>query len=130
MNLNQSKLDAQDTQEIHEICLNDSNKSDRSDKVLISSKSEQPQVNSRIQRIYNIDKLNDSKEKTFFSLFLPPKTRNKPSSKKTLIKNYLFKRLPVLEWTSSYKLKQFLMPDLVSGIILGIINIPQVKLKF
>ena len=85
--------------------------------------------NSRIESIYNLDNLTQSKHPNCFHL-----TKNKiqkySKNKRKRFKYYLFKRLPLLEWTSSYKFKEYLLPDLMSGITVGIMNIPQVNFYF
>ena len=41
--------------------------------------------------------------------------------------NYLYKRIPILNWLPNYKAKSNLIPDLVAGLTVGIMNIPQVN---
>ncbi|XP_069507518.1 sulfate transporter-like [Ambystoma mexicanum] len=41
------------------------------------------------------------------------------------ITNFLFKLFPVLEWVPRYKIKEQLLGDIVSGLIVGIVTIPQ-----
>lgn len=41
--------------------------------------------------------------------------------------NCLFKRVPILSWLPKYKFKEYFLPDLLSGVTIGIMNIPQVK---
>ena len=42
-------------------------------------------------------------------------------------KRQLFKRIPFLDWIRSYNMKEWLVSDLVSGITIGIVHIPQGK---
>lgn len=41
--------------------------------------------------------------------------------------NYLFKRVPILSWLPKYKFKEYFLFDLLSGVTIGIMNIPQVR---
>lgn len=41
------------------------------------------------------------------------------------MKNYFFKRLPIFEWVLNYDIKQCFVKDLIAGLTLGIVHIPQ-----
>ena len=47
----------------------------------------------------------------------------KPS--KTCCSNYLLKRIPFINWIINYDLKEALLKDLIGGITVGIIQVPQ-----
>ncbi|CAF0854145.1 unnamed protein product [Adineta ricciae] len=40
-------------------------------------------------------------------------------------KRQLFKRIPFIDWIRRYNLKEWLVPDIVSGLTIGIVHIPQ-----
>jgi hypothetical protein len=40
-------------------------------------------------------------------------------------KRQLFKRIPFLEWIQHYNTKEWIVPDIVSGLTIGIVHIPQ-----
>ena len=42
-------------------------------------------------------------------------------------KRQLFKRIPFIEWIQHYNLKEWLVSDIVSGLTIGIVHIPQGK---
>jgi hypothetical protein len=42
-------------------------------------------------------------------------------------KRQLFERIPFLDWIRHYNIKEWLMPDIVSGLTIGIVHIPQGK---
>jgi hypothetical protein len=42
-------------------------------------------------------------------------------------KRQLFKRIPFLEWIRQYNIKEWLVSDIVSGLTIGIVHIPQGK---
>jgi hypothetical protein len=42
-------------------------------------------------------------------------------------KRQLFKRIPFLDWIRHYNIKEWLMADIVSGLTIGIVHIPQGK---
>ncbi|CAF0929886.1 unnamed protein product [Brachionus calyciflorus] len=44
---------------------------------------------------------------------------------KTCIKKNIFNRLPAIKWIKNYDIKEMLIPDLISGITVGIMHIPQ-----
>lgn len=41
------------------------------------------------------------------------------------LSNYVKDRFPCLKWLLNYNLKEYLLPDSVSGITIGIVHIPQ-----
>ena len=41
-------------------------------------------------------------------------------------KNFLFSKLPFLSWLPKYNIKEFLLLDMVAGLTVGVMNIPQV----
>ncbi|KAM4748806.1 sulfate transporter-like [Rhinophrynus dorsalis] len=53
------------------------------------------------------------------------KTRQVYSSGPKVIVNFLFTLLPVLKWLPRYKIKEYLPGDITSGLIVGIVTIPQ-----
>ena len=84
---------------------------------------------SKIERMYNLENLYE--QKSFNCIHLTEKTIQKYSKNKSKnLKSILFKRLPILEWVTSYKCKEYLLPDLMSGITVGVMNIPQVNEYF
>jgi hypothetical protein len=42
-------------------------------------------------------------------------------------KRQLFKRIPFLDWIRQYNIKEWLVSDIVSGLTIGIVHIPQGK---
>lgn len=45
----------------------------------------------------------------------------------TFFKRQLFKRIPFLDWIRNYSVKEWLLSDIVSGLTIGIVHIPQGK---
>jgi len=45
-------------------------------------------------------------------------------------KRQLFKRIPFLEWIQDYNIKEWLVSDIISGLTIGIVHIPQGTKKF
>ena len=84
--------------------------SDLLSKVYNTKKFEETDL-SRIKRY-----VNTRARKAFYDLKEP----------KTYV-NFLFKRVPILGWLPKYKLKEYFLPDFLSGVTIGIMNIPQVK---
>ena len=41
------------------------------------------------------------------------------------MKRYLFKRIPFLKWCFNYNIKANLLKDIIGGITIGIVNLPQ-----
>ena len=41
------------------------------------------------------------------------------------MKNYLRDRFPFIKWLLGYNIKENLLPDVISGVTIGIIHIPQ-----
>ena len=41
------------------------------------------------------------------------------------MKRYLFKRIPFLRWCLNYNIKENLLKDIIGGITIGIVNLPQ-----
>jgi hypothetical protein len=46
-------------------------------------------------------------------------------TRKDFYTGFLFKRVPVFNWLPKYKIKQYLFPDIIAGLTVGIMNIPQ-----
>jgi hypothetical protein len=42
-------------------------------------------------------------------------------------KRQLFKRIPFLDWIRQYNVKEWIVPDIISGLTIGIVHIPQGK---
>ncbi|XP_075457054.1 sulfate transporter-like isoform X2 [Ascaphus truei] len=53
------------------------------------------------------------------------KTKQVCSSGPKMLTNLLFKLFPVLEWLPRYKIKEYLPGDIISGLIVGVVTIPQ-----
>ena len=80
---------------------------------------------SKISQMYELKKFdhdNSGRVKTYFDSCKVSK--NLCNQKYYL--NYLFKRMPTLNWIAKYKITSDLLPDFISGITIGIMNIPQV----
>ena len=48
---------------------------------------------------------------------------------KNFLKTQLTKRLPILKWLPSYKIKTYLFPDFFAGFTVGVMNIAQGKIN-
>lgn len=84
---------------------------------------------TKLSEVYNTEKFEEtdySKIKKYVGAY-KRKTISKLKEPKTYV-NYLFERVPILRWLPKYKLKEYLLPDILSGLTVGIMNIPQVKL--
>jgi MFS superfamily sulfate permease-like transporter len=51
--------------------------------------------------------------------------QNSNARKRNWIVQLLKRRVPILSWLPAYKLKSFLVPDILAGVTVGIMNIPQ-----
>ena len=80
----------------------------------------------RVSKIYNLKRFEES-QCSYIKRMLKAKTKNFQKKAKDLetYKNYLYKKIPILNWLPSYE-KSFIVPDLISGITIGVMNIPQV----
>lgn len=89
-------------------------------------------IAQRRQSIFTVEKLNerynlqqDFKDKPWHSTAHYIKKYYTPSP--AFFKRQLFKRIPFLDWIRHYNIKEWLLPDIVSGITIGIFHIPQGK---
>ena len=51
--------------------------------------------------------------------------RPKEKDPARLVKNFLFGVIPILHWSPRYKVKKWLLADIISGLTIGIMQIPQ-----
>ena len=95
---------------------------------LITTTSKPGELFRNTSRFYDLSKL-DKEESVCLKLRNGVNYRRKKFIKnlkdKNYYKNVLFKRFPIFSWVSNYKPKQYLVPDLVSGFTVGVMNIPQ-----
>ncbi len=47
----------------------------------------------------------------------------KPS--RNCMKRYVSNRLPIIEWVRSYNIKEYLLKDIITGLTIGVVQIPQ-----
>ncbi|CAF1011853.1 unnamed protein product [Rotaria sordida] len=85
---------------------------------------------SRKLSIYTIEKLNerynlnqDFQNSTVAGTWNYIKKYYKPTP--AFFKRQLFKRIPFIDWIRHYKIKEWLLSDIVSGLTIGIVHIPQ-----
>lgn len=79
-----------------------------------------------MSKIYNVESIKNDK----FKFDLNALSKRAKSSlgrikDKERLKKVLVKRLPFLSWLPKYKIKNYLLPDILSGFTVGIMNIPQ-----
>lgn len=81
---------------------------------------------SRVSKIYNLERFEESQYSVIKRKLKSQKKhiQNKMRDSETY-KNYLYKRIPVLEWLPKYQ-ESYIVPDLIAGITIGVMNIPQV----
>ena len=46
------------------------------------------------------------------------------------MKNYFIDRFPIIRWMMSYNFKENMIPDTIAGCTIGLIHLPQGKIKF
>jgi hypothetical protein len=90
---------------------------------------------SSAPRIFTIDKLNeqyhlnqDFVESPIGGTWNYIKKYYTPTP--AFFKRQLFKRVPFLQWIQEYNIKEWLVSDIVSGLTIGIVHIPQGKQNF
>jgi len=84
---------------------------------------------TKLSQIYNTEKFEEtdfSKVKRYLGAY-KRKTLSDLKKPKTY-ENFLYKRLPITRWLPNYKLREYLLPDFLSGITVGIMNITQVNI--
>jgi hypothetical protein len=84
----------------------------------------------RKQSIFTVEKLNerynlnqDFDESPMDGTWNYIKKYYKPTP--AFFKRQLFKRIPFLDWIRQYNVKEWLVSDIVSGLTIGIVHIPQ-----
>lgn len=82
--------------------------------------------------IYTIEKLNDKcnlnhdfRDSPVSGTWNYIKKYYKPTP--AFFKRQLFKRIPFFDWIRNYNIKQWLLADIISGITIGVVHIPQGK---
>ena len=106
------------------LCQNTSSSSDSSARNLLSEQ--------KLENFYNLTKLKETKPFFSFKRILKKESNiNNKSNKSTTLSTWealflkLKRHLPILEWLPRYKIKSFLVSDLIAGLTVGIMNIPQ-----
>ena len=85
-----------------------------------------PKPPTKLSKIYNLEKFAESdisKFKRFWSAYKKRASKNARDPK--TYKEFLFKRVPILNWLPKYKIRN-LLPDSIAGFTVGVMNIPQV----
>ncbi len=80
----------------------------------------------RLNRIYKIEeRFNQNSE---FKHSIKKLTRKCliELKRKKFYKRFLYNHFPTIDWITKYKLKSYLTADILAGLIVGIMNIPQV----
>jgi hypothetical protein len=92
------------------------------------------ELSQRKQSIFTVEKLNerynlnhDFNDAPIQSTWNYVKKYYKPTP--AFFKRQLFKRIPFIDWIRTYNIKEWLVSDLVSGLTIGIVHIPQGKLR-
>jgi hypothetical protein len=87
-------------------------------------------VPQRQQSIFTVEKLNERyhlnenfDESPIGGTWNYIKKYYKPTP--AFFKRQLFKRIPFIDWIREYNIKEWLVPDIVSGLTIGIVHIPQ-----
>lgn len=92
-----------------------------------TSCSAETAAHNRIKNMYNLKKFQESDmskiKKSFHSCKLDISHKIKDPKTYT---NFLFNKLPFLSWLPKYNLREYLVLDLIAGITVGVMNIPQV----
>ena len=86
----------------------------------------------RKQSIFTVEKLNerhqlneDFRASPMDGTWNYVKKYYKPTP--AFFKRQLFKRLPFIDWIRHYNVRDWMLPDLISGLTIGIVHIPQGK---
>lgn len=82
---------------------------------------------TRVPRIYNLKKFEESHFSRLKKYSNTQKHRilSKVNDPEFYL-SYLTSRLPILDWLPKYKLNTYIIPDMVAGLTVGVMNIPQV----
>ena len=83
---------------------------------------------SRLSKLYDLNRL-DTGASNLRMLSNAIKKRSKRLSKNLKNRDYfkqlLLKRVPCISWIKSYQLKSYILPDIMAGFTVGIMNVPQ-----
>ncbi len=87
-----------------------------------------PKRKSRVSQIYNLDKFEESQlTQCCNSIRKHKKHLFDRSRQSEFYLKFIYKHFPILDWLPKYQVKSFLVPDMVAGITVGVMNIPQVN---
>ena len=82
---------------------------------------------SRVSQIYNLDKFEQSQITQCRNSIRKHKQNLIDSTRRSeCYLNFIYRHFPILEWLPKYQIKSF-GPDLIAGITVGVMNIPQVN---
>lgn len=86
-----------------------------------------PKKNLRVAQIYKTDRFDETDSSIVKKICANYKKRVKKNIKDpSFYKNILYKRIPIINWLPKYRIKEYLAPDLIAGLTVGVMNIPQV----
>ena len=85
------------------------------------------QEENKISQIYHLQRFEESEFSRFKKKLNDQKKKFQKKAKDPVFyKDYLLKRIPILDWLPKYTPKSSILPDLIAGSTVGIMNIPQV----
>ncbi len=91
------------------------------------SSSGDTKCKSRVSQIYNLKKFDHSQFTQCCNNINKQKQLLLSNiGRSELYLNFIYKHIPIFVWLPKYEIKSFLVPDLVAGITVGVMNIPQV----
>ncbi len=89
---------------------------------------EKESVTLRTSQIYNTSRFDESESKRLKSALASYKKKvGKKVRDLSFYKKLVTARIPILNWLPNYKFKEYILQDIVAGVTVGVMNIPQVN---
>lgn len=104
---------------------------DENDHATTTATTIENDAHGRFRKIYNLNRfrseenVRDCGRRVGNYLQRQCKNYGRSLTRRSYYAKMMRKRLPITEWLPKYKLKHNLLPDVMSGITVGILNIPQ-----
>ena len=84
---------------------------------------------SRLSKLYDLNRIDDTGASNLRALSAAIEKGSRRLTNKFKNRDYfkqlLLKRVPCISWIKSYQLKSYILPDIMAGFTVGIMNVPQ-----
>ncbi len=93
---------------------------------MVNEETKKNNVTLRASQIYNTSRFDEPDSGRLQSAYGSYKTKlAKKVRDPSFYTKLVTSRIPILNWLPKYKIREYLLPDIISGLTVGVMNIPQ-----